>query len=193
MSQSPGQQVRAAREARGITLRAFADRLGIHYSHLSKFENGKCVVGRRTLTRIADELGEDPDLLLGGAGHQSLPFRIVGTIAAGQPIEAVEDFETFDLTRQYNPEQHFLLRIRGESMIDAGIHDGDLAIIRQSGTASNGDIVAAVVDGEATLKRFMKRGSTICLIPENPAMSEMKFHAHQVEIRGVFVGLVRTS
>lgn len=194
MSSDVGKMIREARQARGISLRALADRVGIHFSHLSKIENGRDRIGRESLARIAEELGVDPDLMLGTAGHQPIPFRLVGNIAAGMPIEAVEDIEAFDLSRVFDPHDHFLLRVRGDSMVLDGINDGDLAIIRHSNVARNGDTVAALVDGqEGTLKRFRKAKDTIILIPANDQMKQMEFAASRVEIRGVFVGLVRTT
>ena len=164
------------------------------FSHLSKIENGKDQIGRDSLMRIAEELGVDPDLMLGEAGHQAIPFRLLGNIAAGTPIEAVEDIETFDLTKVFEPHDHFLLRVRGTSMILDGINDGDLAIIRHSNTANNGDTVVALVDGgEATLKRLRKTKNTVVLIPANDDLKQMEYAASRVEIRGVLVGLVRTA
>ncbi len=194
MNPDIGKMIRQARQARGISLRELASQVGIHFSHLSKIENGKDKIGRESLTKIAEELGVDPDLMLGAAGHQSLPFRLLGNIAAGEPTEAIEDVETFDLTKVFDPHEHFLLRVRGTSMILDGINDGDLAIIRHVTTAKNNDTVVAVVDGgEATLKRFRRLKNTITLFPANDQMTAMEFPASRVEIRGVFVGLVRTS
>jgi repressor LexA len=119
---------------------------------------------------------------------------VLGNIAAGVPIEAIEDVETFDLTKTFDPHQHFLLRVKGTSMILDGINDGDLAIVRHTNTAKNGDTVVAVVDGgEVTLKRFKKVKNTITLIPANDQLTPMDYPASRVEIRGVFVGLVRTA
>jgi repressor LexA len=194
MSPQIGEQIRDARQARGISLRQLAGGVGIHYSHLSKIENGKDTVGRESLIRIAQELGADPDLMLGEAGHQSMPFRLLGNIAAGVPIEAIEDIETFDLSDAFDPHGHFLLRVRGNSMIDDGIHDGDLAIIRHTVQASNGDTVVAMVDGgEATLKRFKKQRNKVLLIPANKRMKAMTYEGSQVEVGGVLVGVIRTS
>ena len=194
MSSDIGKMIREARQARGISLRGLACQVGIHFSHLSKIENGKDQIGRESLTKIAEELGIDPDLMLGEAGHQTVPFRVLGNIAAGEPIEAIEDIETFDLTKVFDPHDHFLLRVRGTSMILDGINDGDLAIIRHSNVANTGDTVVAMVDGgEATLKRFRKAKNTVILIPANDEMKQMEFAASRVEIRGVFVGLVRTA
>lgn len=194
MSPHVGAMIREARQARGITLRQLASQVGIHFTHLSKIENGKDQIGRKSLTRIAEELGVDPDLLLGEAGHQQVPFRVLGNIAAGLPIDAIEDIETFDLTKVFDPHGHFLLRVKGNSMILDGINDGDLAIVRRTNAARAGDTVVAVVDGgEATLKRFKKVKNIITLMPANDQMAEMQYPLSRVEIRGVLVGLVRTA
>lgn len=189
-----GERIRSARQARGISLRELAGRVSIHFSHLSKIENGRDTIGRDSLVRIAEELGADVDLMLGEAGHQAVPFRVLGNIAAGVPIDAVEEFETFDLSKAFDTEEHFLLRVRGESMILDGINDGDLAIIKHTIEPKKGDTVVAVVDGqEATLKRYRRQRNTVVLSPANHDMEEMKFPASRVEIRGVLVGVVRTS
>jgi len=194
MSPLIGEKIREARRARGVSLRQLAGQVGIHFSHLSKIENGKDSVGRDSLIRIAEELGADPDLMLGEAGHQSMPFRVLGDIAAGVPVEAIEDVETFDLSSFFDPRDHFLLRVRGDSMILDGINDGDLAIVRQSSEAKNGATVVALVDGgEATLKRYKAERGKVVLTPANKHMKAMKYPAARVEIRGVLVGVLRTS
>ena len=156
MSPHVGEMIREARRSRGISLRALASQVRIHFSHLSKIENGKDPIGRNSLTKIADELGIDPDLMLGEAGHQTPPFRVLGDVAAGIPIEAIENVETFDLTKIFDPHAHFLLHVKGDSMILDGINTGDMAIVRHTTAARNGDTVVAIIDGEATLKRFQK-------------------------------------
>ena len=194
MSSDVGKMIREARQARQISLRQLARKVGIHFSHSSKIENGQDRIGRDSLTRIAEELGVDPDLMLGEAGHQTLPFRVLGNIAAGEPIEAIEDIETFDLTKAFDPHDHFLLRVKGTSMIQDGINDGDLAIVRHTRVAKNGETVVAVVDGgEVTLKRFRNVKNKIFLIPANHRMTAKEYATSRVEIRGVFVGLVRTA
>jgi repressor LexA len=96
---------------------------------------------------------------------------LVGRIAAGGPIlaeEAVED--VFTLPKQLVGEgTHFLLKVAGDSMIDAAIADGDLVVVRQQPVAENGDIVAAMIDGEATVKTFKRRDGHVWLMPQNPA------------------------
>ena len=124
--------------------------------------------------------------------EQAMPPRglpVLGQIAAGNPLEAVEAEEHFELGEAYDVRNHFGLRVRGDSMIDAHIMDGDIVIIRRQQTCQNGDIVAAVMDGEATLKRFFRRSDHVLLKPENAAMKPIR--TSSVEIRGVMVGLIR--
>jgi repressor LexA len=104
------------------------------------------------------------------AGTVSLP--IVGTVRAGQPVPAVEDIKGYysvDIS-WVNTTGCFFLRVEGDSMIDAHILDGDLALIRPQPTAENGQIVVALIDGEATLKRFYREKDHIRLQPENSSM-----------------------
>lgn len=191
MSPPIGDCIREARKARGISLRRLAREVGIDHSHLSKIENGRDTIGRKSLLKVAEALGTDADLMLGEAGRQAMPFRVLGDVAAGVPIEAIENVETFDLSKQFDPHAHFLLRVKGDSMIEDAIHDGDLAIVRHAPAADNGDTVVAIVDGEATLKRLKKGRHTITLIPANSSMQEMKYPTEEVEIRGILAGVVR--
>ena len=119
---------------------------------------------------------------------------LVGRIAAGLPIEAIEDgkdslYVPKVLTRG---SDSFILEIKGESMIDAGINDGDLAIIKKQSTANNGDIAVALTnENEATLKRFRKRGDTIALEAANEAFETRIYSAGQISIQGILIGLIR--
>jgi SOS regulatory protein LexA len=102
-----------------------------------------------------------------------LEIPIVGRIAAGTPILAEENIEgTISVKKNsvINPDNVFALKIQGESMINANINDGDTVLIRQQPTAENGEIIAVIIDGEATLKRFYKEGDKIRLQPENDKM-----------------------
>jgi len=194
MTRHVGDLIRESRQARGISLRSLATQIGIHFSHLSKIENGKDQIGRKALEKLSEILGIDPDLMLGEAGHQERPFRVLGNVAAGVPIDAIENVETFDLTRVFDPQDHFLLRVKGRSMIQDGINDQDLAIIRHAKTAENGETVVALVDGgEATLKRYRRIGSNVVLSPANDQMTEMTYPASRIEICGILAGLVRTE
>ncbi len=189
-----GTVLRNLRRARGISLRDLAPRVGIHFTHLSHIENGRQPCGRETLIRLAEQLGADVNVLLAEAGHAAPPFRILGRIAAGLPIEAVETVETFDLSEHFNPRDHYLLRVRGDSMILDGINDGDLAIIRHACTARSGETVVAIVDGgEATLKRYIEKDALVILKPANRRMKAMTLPRGRVTICGVLVGIVRTD
>jgi len=116
---------------------------------------------------------------------------LVGDITAGMPILAVENIDSqFGFPEDmFGRDGLFMLSVTGESMIDAGIYNNDLIIVRKQQTAENGEIVAAMVDGYATVKRFYKEDKRIRLQPENPIFPPMYFDS--VEILGKVVGLVR--
>lgn len=114
---------------------------------------------------------------------------LLGRIAAGPPTEAIETDDSIDLGAAYDPAQHFGLLVKGVSMIDAHIVDGDIAVIRRQETCNDGDIVAAVLDGEATLKRFFRRKDHVLLKAENSQFKPLR--VRDVEIRGVLVGVLR--
>lgn len=118
---------------------------------------------------------------------------LLGRIAAGQPIEAIPGVDTLNLTEFLLGPDRFALRVQGDSMVDAGILDGDTVIIERRDTAADGDIVVALIDnGEATLKRLRHCGKRIELIPANPDYQTMVYPADQVQIQGVLVGQLRT-
>lgn len=123
---------------------------------------------------------------------KAIQVPIVGRVTAGQPILAVENIEgTFplpdDLVRQDNV---FMLKVQGDSMIEAGILDGDYIIVRQQNVARNGEIVVALIGDEATVKRFFKERTLIRLQPENSAMEPI--YSQDVSILGKVVGVFRT-
>ncbi|RXF74689.1 transcriptional repressor LexA [Hansschlegelia zhihuaiae] len=131
--------------------------------------------------------GEDED-------GRSVSIPVMGRIAAGVPIEAIQSRSH---TISVSPDmlssgEHFALEVRGDSMIEAGILDGDLVLIRKQDTADTGDIVVALVDDEeATLKRLRKRGASIALEAANPAYETRIFGPDRVAIQGRLVGLIR--
>lgn len=127
-----------------------------------------------------------------GTGTVELPFY--GKIAAGTPIEALRDHSrTFDAPPDLvGRGEHYALEIEGDSMIEAGIFDGDVALVRRTDTAENGDIVVALVEGqEATLKRFRRRGASIALEPANASHETRIFGPDQIRVQGRLIGLVR--
>ncbi|HYQ89085.1 MAG TPA: transcriptional repressor LexA [Candidatus Binatia bacterium] len=117
---------------------------------------------------------------------------LLGLIAAGQPIEAIENPELIDVPESLlGPGERYALRVRGDSMVEDGIRDGDLVLVRRAAQAENGQTVVAIVDGEATLKRFHRKGATVELRPANAALRSTEWPASRVQIRGVLVGLLR--
>ncbi|NKB77887.1 MAG: repressor LexA [Gammaproteobacteria bacterium] len=120
-----------------------------------------------------------------------LPF--LGKIAAGKPIEAIQNSQELDLTELFAGPNRFVLQVTGDSMIEAGIHDHDYIVVHHAETASNGDIVVALIDqDEVTLKRFYTiSDGRIRLIPENAKMEPMNYPADRVRIQGVVIGQMR--
>jgi len=122
---------------------------------------------------------------------------LVGRIAAGEPDAAITTSDDrFIISGDYlSGEEHFALRVNGDSMIDAGIFYGDIVIVRRQQTARNNDIVVALLEGveqEATLKRFIRKGNQITLRPENPQYEDIRVkHPDQLQINGIVVGLYR--
>jgi len=127
------------------------------------------------------------------AANDEYEVPFVGKIAAGNPIAAIEDsYNMISVPPNMMGPDHFALEIEGESMIEAGILDGDIVIVKKANTARNNQIVVALVDQEeATLKRIYKTGQTIELIPENKDFETKTFGPDRVEVQGVLVGLVR--
>lgn len=115
---------------------------------------------------------------------------IIGEITAGEPILAVETFdETFPMPSEYVEDgNYFMLKIKGESMIEAGIFDRDLVLVKQQNIANNGDIVVAMIDDSATVKTFYKETSQVRLQPENSSMSPIYLDDVQIlgKVKGVF-------
>ncbi len=125
-----------------------------------------------------------------------LPF--LGSIAAGTPIEAIQHESFIKVPPTMNlglgSGEHFALKIEGDSMVDAGILNGDVGIFRRQETAETGQIVVAFIDGrEATLKRFRPKGDLIELVPENTALEPILVHSSQLQIQGIMKGLYRTN
>jgi repressor LexA len=121
---------------------------------------------------------------------------VMGRIAAGTPIEAISEVASHVSVPQQMlgaGRSHYALEVRGDSMIEAGINDGDIVVIEEGATADNGDIVVALVEGhEATLKRYRRRGGMIALEAANPAYETRVLREDQVTVQGRLKGLIRT-
>jgi len=163
------------------------------HAHLKSLEERGLIQRDAVLTR-AIKLTEDaplpsePSFTTEPVNFRRLP--IVGSVAAGKPFLAVEDIEDyFELPQSFVSGESFMLKIRGESMIEDGIFNGDLIVVRRQGSAENGETVVAMIDGEATCKRFYKEASRIRLQPANSTMEPI--YADSPEIVGKVVGVIR--
>lgn len=130
-----------------------------------------------------------------GLGEEIFEIRMMGKIAAGTPIEAIE-YEKNKISvpsSMIGVGDHYALEIEGDSMIGAGILDKDKAIIRKTDNATSGQIVVALIDGEeATLKRLRKKGNTIALEPANSSYETKIYGPERVQIQGILVGILRS-
>ncbi|MBU5300760.1 transcriptional repressor LexA [Clostridium sporogenes] len=156
----------------------------VHF-HLKRLEKEGLIKRDSSKTRAIEIV--DPT-----SKKEVINVPIVGTITAGNPILAIENIEdVFPLPIDYvkNTKDLFMLKVSGESMIEAGILDGDLAIIEKTDSANNGDIVVALIDNEATLKRFFKESSYIRLQPENKSMKPIILG--DCKVLGRLVGIYR--
>lgn len=126
----------------------------------------------------------------------AMELPVMGRIAAGVPIAAISEVShsvAVPGSMLSGAGHHYALEVKGDSMIDVGINDGDVVVIRETGTADNGDIVVALVeDQEATLKRFRQSGNTIALEAANPAYETRLYRDDQVKVQGRLVGLIRS-
>jgi repressor LexA len=127
------------------------------------------------------------------AANDIVELPLHGRIAAGQPIEAMETTASLSVPAALlGPGEHFALEVAGDSMIEAGILDGDYALVRRTDTAREGEIVVALIDdNEATLKYFRREGRMVRLDPANGAYDPQRFPADQVRIQGRLAGLLR--
>jgi repressor LexA len=125
-------------------------------------------------------------------GGRSMVLKLAGVVAAGSPIEAVEQYESVDVPEEMlGSGEYFGLKVRGNSMIDEGIVEGDTIIVQKQSTAQNGQTVVALVDGEATVKKFFRRKDGVELRPANALMSSIFVRDGEFTIQGVVVGLLR--
>jgi repressor LexA len=129
------------------------------------------------------------------AAASAVELPLLGLVAAGRPIEAVSDQETIAVPEDLVSKggRHYVLRVRGDSMVDEQIRDGDYVIVNSRNTADNGEMVVALVNGDsATVKKFYReRDGRVRLQPANVTMSPMYFHSHEVAVQGVVVGVIR--
>ncbi len=180
-----------ARHGHAPSLSGIADGLGLrskgvvhrHVQALAEQGYLKVEAGRHHGITLTDRVAEE-----------TLSLPLVGRIAAGRPIEAIADEQMLNLADFLLGPNRYALRVFGDSMIDAGILDGDTVVVEQRDTAQNGDIVVALIDQqEVTLKRFKQRpDGAIELIAANPALPPMIYPAQRVRIQGIVTGQLRS-
>ncbi len=161
------------------------------HSHLSSLAAGGFIRRDPSKPRAIEVIAPDGAIPISRAATRDVP--LVGHIAAGSPILAEEDIEEiYPLpTELVGQEPVFMLRIRGDSMVNVGIFDGDYVVVQKQSTARNGQIVAALIDGEeATVKTFHRSDTAVTLAAENDAYDPMVF-SNDVEILGVVVAVLR--
>lgn len=192
-------RIRDLRLARGYspTMQELADELGV--SKVTIFEHVEALIRKGALLRQANKarsLEVSPDVELPDESrHTRLP--LVGAIAAGRPIDAVEEREHLDLEQVFAPARGssvFVLKVRGDSMIDEYIKPDDYVVCEKRNTARNGQTVVALLDnGEATLKKYYReRDGRIRLQPANEKYEPIWVEPDQLQIQGVVTGVVRT-
>ena len=157
------------------------------HSHLETLEKNGYIRRDPTKPRAIEIVDDEFNL----TRRELVSIPVVGTVAAGEAIFAVENIlEYFPIPSEYMPnEETFMLVVKGDSMINAGIYSGDKIIVKKCSTASNGDMVVAMVDDSATVKTFYKEKNHFRLQPENDSMDPII--VNQVEILGKVIGLIR--
>ena len=157
------------------------------HSHLETLEENGYIRRDPTKPRTIETLDDNFNL----TRREMVNIPVLGTVAAGQPILAQENIENyFPIPAELLPNQKtFMLRVKGDSMINAGIFNGDQIIVAQQETAENGEIVVALLDDSATVKRFFKENGHFRLQPENDAMEPIL--TDSVQILGKVIGLMR--
>ncbi len=174
-----------------------------HAPTLAEIGKALNIRSKGTVHRYVDSLVDKGHLRRNGRGWRGIRLTgehdrrltilpLQGRIAAGRPIEAIPDQTEVNFSDLLLGPDRYVLKVSGDSMVDAGILDGDLVVIRSTDTAGDGDIVVALIDNdEATLKRLRRHGDRVELIPANPALASMIYPADRVRIQGVVVGQLR--
>lgn len=157
------------------------------HSHLSALEKKGYLRRDPSKPRALEILRDERDI----PAKKVVPVPVVGRVTAGQPILAQQNIEDyFPLPAEFvRSEECFILHVRGDSMIAAGIYDGDLLVVRRQQAPRDGDIVVARLEDEATVKRFFREADRIRLQPENPTMEPI--YARDVAVEGVAIAVIR--
>jgi len=186
--------IRWSLKERGVapTLREIAEHFGFSSTasaqkHVNELQKKGWLFRSKHRRRGLVPLESDP----GGGEMAELP--LLGFVAAGQPIESLDVPARVAVPRTLlHGGEHYVLRVRGDSMVEDGILDGDLVVVQARQEARPGEMVIALVDGEVTLKRFfLEDRRTVRLQPANAAMAPIRFPAQRVQVQGIVVGLMR--
>ena len=162
------------------------------HGHLQRLEKKGYIRRDQTKPRAIGVLeGSDPDNIIPLPQKEVAEIPIIGRVAAGEPILASENFEdTFPVPMDFvDAGNYFMLRVKGDSMIEAGIFDRDFVLVRQQPDARNGDYVVAMLDDSATVKTYYREDNRIRLQPENPNLSPI--YTNHVEVLGIVKGVFR--
>lgn len=189
-----GKKLQSLREEQGLSQRDLGALIGVTNASISRYEKAEMEPRKSVIEAYAKFFRvhplwisgtvDDPHYIMDDDDATKIP--VLGTIAAGKPISAQEDVigYVWSLKKKHID---FALLVRGDSMINARIHDGDTVLIQQTPDAEHGDIVVAMIDGDVTLKRLLKADDHIILHPENPAYKDMvlsKKDAREIRILG---------
>ena len=158
------------------------------HKHISNLvEKGYLRRERRNASRDLDVVGQ------GGGSRGMARVPLLGTVAAGLPIEALDDQEEINLPEEWlGKGRTFALRVRGDSMIEEQIRDGDTVVVEARETARNGETIIALVDGDSvTVKQYYREGAQVRLQPANPAVPVLKLPEDRVRVQGVVIGVLR--
>lgn len=178
-----GKKLKKARVKRGLTQQELANLIETSKSVISGYENGKNDPARSVLLKLSKSLGVSLNYLMGWEDENEKPILenipgiipikklkkipILGTIACGEPIFAEENYEGYFMLDTNLPVADFVLKAKGDSMVEANIFDGDLVFFKKQSDVDNGDIAAVIIDDEATLKKIYKNESNLILQPCN--------------------------
>lgn len=179
---------RIAARGYGPTVREIGDRFEIKspngvMCHLKALEKKGLILRKGRSARAIQLANHRP---------RSKGLPLLGAVAAGSPMQAIEQHDVFEFDDTFGGPGRYMLKVRGQSMIDSHIEDGDLVVIQEQATANNGDRVVAMIDDSVTLKRFYREKDRIRLEPANGAMAPIVVDDTQkIQILGVLVGVVR--
>ena len=177
------ERIKRLRIERGLTQQNVADAVHTDKTNVSSWENGRYMPGKSVLTLLADFFDVSVDFLLGRTDipyplkdevelNDENPCPLVGRVVAGTPIEAQENLEGYIYIKYKPANEYFALRVHGNSMINAGIPEGAVIVVHKQNYADNRQIVVALLNGEHTIKRFIRQSNDVILLqPENPTMS----------------------